>query len=590
MTENKNSTSSSADPIPFGAMERPKRKRSRRPRAAAAESKEPKAARGESDGAVAPSAPRPARDESRSRQSSDRQSSDRQSSDRQSSDRQSSDRQSSDRQSSDRQSSEEGQRPPRRRRGRRRKPGGANRTDEGEKASGTESGDTANTGAEGEARNPRGRTRRKRSKRSGQRGPGVEEGQPAEGQTGQRRKRGRQGQGQRQGGGQAQGGQQGSQQGKKRTAEKIETEGMLMIEHAGHGHLRTKDQKWLGSKQDVHVSPRIAQKFALREGSMIKGIAGPGFGRHKSELLDVTEVDGRDPIEAKALPVFKSLRSIDPDYHYAVGTETGDLSLRVLDLICPVGRGQRGLIVAPPRSGKTVLMQKFAKAIEDHYPDVTPMVLLVDERPEEATEWTRAMERAEVYVSTNDEPLKHHVAVCETVWKRCQRLVELGEEVVLILDSITRMARAYNNVYGNSGKTMSGGLDSRAMERPKQFFGAARNTESAGSLTILGTTLIETGSRMDQVIFEEFKGTGNMELVLSRKLSDRRVFPAIDIEKSGTRKEEKLVPRQRLHLTNTLRRVLTKMHFAEAMELLLSRLDDCETNDEFLARFQIDPD
>ena len=365
---------------------------------------------------------------------------------------------------------------------------------------------------------------------------------------------------------------------------------MLLIEHAGHGQLRSKANNWIGSKQDVHVAPRITQKYGLREGSIIKGIAGPGFGRHKHELLEVTEVDGRDPKEVRQLTHFKSLTTIDPDYHYAVGTETGDISLRVLDLLCPVGRGQRGLIVAPPRSGKTILMQKFAKAIEDHYPDVHPIVLLVDERPEEATEWTRTMERGEVFVSTNDEPLKNHVAVCEIVWKRCQRLVELGEDVVLILDSITRMARAYNNVHGNSGKTMSGGLDSRAMERPKQFFGAARNTETAGSLTILGTTLIETGSHMDQVIFEEFKGTGNMELVLSRKLADRRVFPSIDIERSGTRKEEKLVPRERLRLTNTLRRVLTKMHFAEAMELLLSRLEDCETNDEFLARFQIDPE
>jgi transcription termination factor Rho len=335
-------------------------------------------------------------------------------------------------------------------------------------------------------------------------------------------------------------------------------EGLYLVEHAGHGHLRSRERMWIPSKQDVHVAPHVAQRFGLRDGSIVKGAVGPGHGRHKNELLNVSEVDGRPPQEVRSVPQFKSLCTIDPDYHYAVGTMTGDLSLRVLDLICPVGRGQRGLIVAPPRSGKTILMQKFAKAIEDHYEDVHPMVLLVDERPEEATEWTRLMQRGDVFVSTNDEPIKNHVQLCEAVWKRCQRLVELGEDVVLVLD--------------------------------KQFFGAARNTETAGSLTILGTTLVETGSRMDQVIFEEFKGTGNMELVLSRKLADRRVFPAIDVERSGTRKEEKLVPRERLRLTHTLRRVLTKMHFAEAMELLLTRLEDCETNDEFLARFQIDPE
>ena len=210
-------------------------------------------------------------------------------------------------------------------------------------------------------------------------------------------------------------------------------------------------------------------------------------------------------------------------------------------------------------------------------------------RPEEATEWKRSV-NAEVFVSTNDEMAKLHVELCEAVWRRCRRLVELGEDVVLLLDSITRVGRAYNNVVGSSGKTMSGGIDTRALERPKQFFGSARNTETAGSLTILGTTLIETGSRMDQVIFEEFKGTGNMELVLSRKLADRRIFPAIDIEKTGTRKEEKLFSSRRLKRVNTLRRVLTRMHWAEAMELLITKLDDVEKIDDFLDRFEIDPE
>ena len=290
-------------------------------------------------------------------------------------------------------------------------------------------------------------------------------------------------------------------------------EGLLVIERANHGHLRSAKNGWVGSKQDPHVAPRLVQKYALREGSMITGPVRRGQGRHKWDLADVLTVDGREPKEVKNLPAFKKLTSIDPDFHYAVGDATGEVSLKVVDLICPIGRGQRGLIVAPPRSGKTILLQQFAKAVEQVYPEVHLMVLLIDERPEEATEWRRTIEKGEVYVSTNDEMHKRHVELAESVWKRCRRLVEMGEDVILLLDSITRLGRAYNNVYGNSGKTMSGGIDTRALERPKQFFGSARNTETAGSLTILGTTLVETGSRMDQVIFEEFKGTGNMELV-----------------------------------------------------------------------------
>jgi transcription termination factor Rho len=338
------------------------------------------------------------------------------------------------------------------------------------------------------------------------------------------------------------------------------------------------------------VGPRLVQRYALRDGAIVSGPVQRTKGRFRYELVDVRQVDGRDPREVRDLAPFKSLTSIDPDFHYAVGDESGEVSLKVVDIICPVGRGQRGLIVAPPRSGKTILLQEFARALERIYPDVHLLVFLVDERPEEATEWKRTIERGEVYVSTNDEPATKHVELAEIVWRRCRRLVELGDDVVLLMDSITRLGRAYNNVHGNSGKTMSGGIDTRALERPKQFFGAARNTETAGSLTILGTTLIETGSRMDQVIFEEFKGTGNMELVLSRKLADRRIFPAIDIERSGTRKEEKLFSRQRLRRINTLRRVLARMHFAEAMELLITKLDNVEAIDEFLCRFDVDPE
>jgi len=367
-------------------------------------------------------------------------------------------------------------------------------------------------------------------------------------------------------------------------------EGLLVIDTGGHGKLRRIERMWLpDAKNDVHVAPRLIQKFALREGSILRGPYGPGFGKHRFDLIDVDEVDGRNPQEVRSLVPFKALTSIDPDFQYELGDFTKDVALRLVDIICPIGRGQRGLIVAPPRTGKTILLQKIAKGISEHYPDVRLMVLLVDERPEEATEWQRAT-KGQVFVSTNDEPPKNHVELAESVWVRCKRLVELGEDVILLLDSITRLARAYNHVHGTSGKTMSGGIDAKTMERPKQFFGSARNTETAGSLTILGTTLIETGSKMDQVIFEEFKGTGNMELVLSRKLAERRIFPALDLERSGTRKEEKLLSSTRLKRINTLRRVLMRMHFADALDLLITKLEAVERNDDFLKRFEVDPE
>ncbi len=438
----------------------------------------------------------------------------------------------------------------------------------------------AGEGDERSGRRRRGRRNRRRG-RSGD-GEGPEGGQGSEAQGGKPGGAPKGGKGQ---GGKAQGG------GKPKPGQVIgECEGLLIVDKGGHGKLRQAQNHWLAdNKNDVHVGPKQIQKYALREGALVKGRYGLGFGKHKFDLYEVTQVDGRDPKEARSLGVFKNLTSIDPDFQYEVGDFSGDTSMRVIDMICPVGRGQRGLIVAPPRTGKTTLLRKFAQAIEEHYPDVHLMVLLVDERPEEATEWKRSV-KGEVFVSTNDEMPKRHVDLCEVVWARCRRLVELGEDVILLLDSITRMARAYNNVKGNSGKTMSGGLDSRAMERPKQFFGSARNTETAGSLTILGTTLIETGSQMDKVIFEEFKGTGNMELVLSRKLADRRIFPAIDLERSGTRKEEKLFSSTRLRRVSTLRRVLARMNFIEGMELLITKLDDVERNDDFLKRFDVDPE
>ncbi len=369
-----------------------------------------------------------------------------------------------------------------------------------------------------------------------------------------------------------------------------EIEGLLVLDKGNYGELRRREFDYLPSKEDVGVAPWQIQKFALRDGALVKGSYRRGQGRNRWELVDVLAVDGLDPREARKVPVFKNLVTIDPDFHYALGDGSGEVALKVVDVICPIGRGQRGLIVASPRSGKTILLRQIAKAMEQIYPDVHLMVLLVDERPEEATEWKRSVTHGEVFVSTNDEPAKKHVELAEIVWRRARRLVELGKDVVLLIDSITRLGRAANNVWGTSGKTMSGGIDSRALERPKALFGSARNTEAAGSLTILGTTLVDTGSRMDQIIFEEFKGTGNMELVLSRKLADRRIFPAIDLERSGTRKDEKLHSAKRLARCNTLRRVLMRMHFAEAMELLITKLGDVDKIDDFLQRFEIDPD
>ncbi len=385
----------------------------------------------------------------------------------------------------------------------------------------------------------------------------------------------------------AQGAQQGSRS-RGAAPASGEVEGMFMVSKKGGGTLRDLERQYLPSpKHDVAVPLRMVQRHKLRAGAIVKGRFQAGGG--KRQLVEILEIDGRNPREAAGVPTFKNLTSIDPDFHYMLGDSTREVSMRIVDVLCPIGRGTRGLIVAPPRSGKTILMQQIAKGMETTYPDVHLMVLLVDERPEEATEWRRTTS-GQVFVSTNDEAQENHVQLAEAVWARCQRLVELGEDVVLLLDSITRLARAYNNVAGGTGRTLSGGLDTRAMERPKQFFGSARNTEKAGSLTILGTTLIETGSRMDQVIFEEFKGTGNMELVLSRKLADRRIFPALDVERSGTRKEEKLFGMQRLRRIQTLRRVLTRMHFIEAMELLITKLEDVEKTDDFLQRFEVDPD
>jgi transcription termination factor Rho len=363
---------------------------------------------------------------------------------------------------------------------------------------------------------------------------------------------------------------------------------MFVLGKGDVGVLRSEEDGFIASKREVFVPKPLITRWRLRDGMMVTGRVARGQ-KHKYQLVDVAEVDGKPPKEWLRTTPFKNLTSIDPDFHYAIGDITKDVSMRIMDILAPVGRGQRGLIVAPPRSGKTTLMRSFAKGIEEGYPDVHLMVVLVNERPEEATDWKRSLTRGQLYVSTADETDKHHIEVAEAAWFRAMRLVEMGEDVVLLLDSITRLARAYNN-YSSSGRTMSGGLDSRAMERPRKIFGSARNTTTAGSLTILGTTLVYTGSRMDTAVFEEFKGTGNMEVVLSRRLADRRIFPAIDLELSGTRKEEKLLGLKRLKWVHTLRRVLGRLHWAEAMDTLITRLEDVEKTDDFLKRFEVDPD
>ena len=424
-------------------------------------------------------------------------------------------------------------------------------------------------------RRRRGRPRNKRGERNDNSNNNNNGGERGSGERGEQRREQR-------------GEQRGEQASVQTRSEPKIGKGLFIAEKGGFGTLRDLERQYIPSKHDIFVSERMVQRHKLRDGSIIEGPISRGK-KYKYQLEGVTQVDGKDPQEWMHLRSFKSLTTIDPDFHYAVGDVTDDVSMRILDLIAPIGRGQRGLIVAQPRTGKTTLMRQFAKGIEMGFPEVHLMVLLVDERPEEATDWVRST-GGQVFVSTSDETPKNHVQLAEAVWKRCQRLVEMGEDVVLILDSITRLARAYNNSSAGSGRTMSGGLDSRAMERPRQIFGSARNTETAGSLTILGTALIDTGSRMDQLIFEEFKGTGNMEVMLNRKLADRRIFPAIDIEKSGTRKEEKLVSSRKLKRINTLRRVLLRMNFIEAMELLSEKLLDVEKTDDFLKRFDVDPE
>jgi len=366
----------------------------------------------------------------------------------------------------------------------------------------------------------------------------------------------------------------------------IFSEGVLEVLPDGFGFLRAPDYNYLPGPDDIYVSPSQIRRFDLQTGDTISGqIRSPKEGERYFALIKVEAVNFEAPDQAREKLFFENLTPLYPQDRFRLETSGDNLSGRVMDLLTPVGKGQRGLIVAPPRTGKTMLLQSLAQSIAVNHPDVYLIVLLIDERPEEVTDMQRSVD-GEVISSTFDEPAQRHVQVAEMVIEKAKRLVEHKKDVIILLDSITRLARAYNSVIPPSGKVLSGGLDSNALQKPKRFFGAARNIEEGGSLTIMATALIDTGSRMDDVIFEEFKGTGNMEIHLDRKLVDKRVFPAIDILKSGTRKEELLIPREELNRIWVLRKVLNPLSAVEAMELLLDKMRKTPSNQEFLAAMQ----
>jgi transcription termination factor Rho len=365
----------------------------------------------------------------------------------------------------------------------------------------------------------------------------------------------------------------------------IFSEGVLETLPDGFGFLRAPDYNYLPGPDDIYVSPSQIRKFDLRTGDTVSGqVRPPKDGERYFALIKVEAVNFEHPDEARNKIFFDNLTPLYPNERLKLETPNSKdaLSARVLDLLTPIGKGQRGLIVAPPRTGKTMLLQTIANSITANHPEVILIVLLIDERPEEVTDMQRSV-NGEVISSTFDEPASRHVQVAEMVIEKAKRLVEHKRDVVILLDSITRLARAYNTIVPPSGKVLSGGVDSNALQRPKRFFGAARNIEEGGSLTIMATALVDTGSRMDDVIFEEFKGTGNMEIGLDRKLVDKRVFPAIDINRSGTRKEELLVPKDELNRIWILRKVLNPLSTVEAMELLLDKMSKSKSNAEFLA-------
>ena len=368
--------------------------------------------------------------------------------------------------------------------------------------------------------------------------------------------------------------------------EEIIGEGVLETMQDGFGFLRSADSNYLPGPDDIYVTPNFIKKFGLRKGDTLEGpIRPPKEGERYFALVEINKVNFIEIAKNNKFKTnFDNLTPLYPEKKFNLETDKPDkdLSARIIDIIAPVGAGQRSLIVAPPRSGKTVILQKVAKSIAENFPDAYLMVLLIDERPEEVTDMQRSV-NGEVISSTFDEPAARHVQVAEMVIEKAKRLAENKYDVVILLDSITRLGRAYNTVVPSSGKVLTGGVDANALQRPKRFFGAARNIEEGGSLTIIATALIETGSRMDEVIFEEFKGTGNSEIVLDRKLSDKRTYPAIDVQKSGTRKEDLLLDAGDLQKVFILRKILSSMGTVDAMEFLLDKMKDCKTNEEFFS-------
>ncbi|WEX88742.1 transcription termination factor Rho [Sinorhizobium garamanticum] len=361
-------------------------------------------------------------------------------------------------------------------------------------------------------------------------------------------------------------------------------EGVVEVLQDGFGFLRSANANYLPGPDDIYISPSQIRRFSLKSGDTVEGpIRGPKEGERYFALLKVNTINFDDPEKIRHKVHFDNLTPLYPNERFKMELEvptSKDLSARVIDLVAPLGKGQRGLIVAPPRTGKTVLLQNIAHSITANHPECYLIVLLIDERPEEVTDMQRSV-KGEVVSSTFDEPATRHVQVAEMVIEKAKRLVEHGRDVVILLDSITRLGRAYNTVVPSSGKVLTGGVDANALQRPKRFFGAARNIEEGGSLTIIATALIDTGSRMDEVIFEEFKGTGNSEIVLDRKVADKRIFPAMDILKSGTRKEDLLVPRQDLQKIFVLRRILAPMGTTDAIEFLIDKLKQTKTNSDF---------
>jgi len=362
----------------------------------------------------------------------------------------------------------------------------------------------------------------------------------------------------------------------------LSARGVLEVMQDGYGFLRSPDFNYLPGPDDIYVSPSQIKRFGLKTGHLISGQIRPPKSKERFYALLKVETVNEEPVQKiKELILFDNFTPLYPQEKFNLEVEAKDISMRIMDLIAPIGKGQRGLIVAQPKTGKTVLIQKLANAISKNHPETKRIVLLIDERPEEVTDMKRNVD-AEVVSSTFDEPPERHVSVADMVLQKAKRMVEFGNDVVILLDSVTRLARAHNAVIPHSGKILSGGVDFNALKRPKQFFGAARNTEEGGSLTIISTALIDTGSRADEVIFEEFKGTGNMELVLDRRLSDRRIYPAFDIIRSGTRKEELLLDRKTLGRMWILRKLLNDMKVEEAMEFMLDRMKRTKSNAEFL--------